>query len=146
VSDDGELQGAQDFLPIVAEADAGRVLVEAGGFLGTGEAGEEREFRMISWEERFLAVEDGGIGVGREVDALHRSGGQLDADCLAEFRVGMGEEVGVIEERDGEVGVGEFDDVVGGREAESVPEFGDERGDGGIEGRFRRQVEVAGTG
>jgi hypothetical protein len=101
---------------------------------------------VIWWEERFLAVEDGGIGVGGEVDAFDGARGQLDADGFVEIRVGVGEEVRVIEERDGEVGVGEFDDVVGGREAESVPESGDERGDGGIDGRFRRQVEVAGTG
>jgi hypothetical protein len=53
----------QPLLPPLARTDRGRLVEKTVLFLLLGQPGEPGHQRVPGWEERFLAVEDGGVVV-----------------------------------------------------------------------------------
>ncbi len=87
-------------LPPRARADRRRLIEQPVFFLLPGQSGELGQERIPGWEERFLAVEDGGIGALGVVEAveLPRAERKLDAAEQGRGRVSL--DVGTDQVRD----------------------------------------------
>ena len=66
----GESPLLQPPLPSLACADRRRLVEQIVFFLLPGEPGEFGHQRVPRWKERFLAVEDGGVGAPGVVEAV----------------------------------------------------------------------------
>src|SRR5208337_1224023 len=69
-------------------------------FLLPGQSGELGQQGVPRWEERFLAVEDGGIGALGVVEAVELPRSQRELDAAEQGRVRVGGEVGIDQVRD----------------------------------------------
>jgi hypothetical protein len=87
-------------LPPLARADRGRLVEQPVLFLLLGQPGEPGHQRVPGWEERFLAVEDGGIGARCVVNAVELPRPQRELDASEQGRVRVGLDVGIDQVRD----------------------------------------------
>ena len=90
----------QPSLPALAGADRRRLVEQPVLFLLLGQPGEFGHQRVPGWEERFLAVEDGGIGARRVVEAVELPRPERELDAAQQGRVRVGLEVGIDQVRD----------------------------------------------
>src|SRR5271157_5118458 len=86
--------------PSLARADCRRLVEQSVFFLLLGQSGEPGHQRVPGWEERFLAVEDGGIGALCVVVAIELPRPQRELDAAEQGRVRVGLEVGIDQVRD----------------------------------------------
>src|SRR5208282_5021244 len=86
--------------PSLARADRRRLVEQPVLFLLLGQPGEFGHQRVPGWEERFLAVEDGGIGARRVVEAVELPRPERELDAAQQGRVRVGLEVGIDQVRD----------------------------------------------
>ena len=78
---------------------------------------------MAKGQEAFLPVQNGLIGMGSKIGALHRSGGQMNPDGLCDGGVSFGQELRIAQKGNGIIRRGEFDDVKGGIEGKPLAKF-----------------------
>ena len=81
-------------------ADRGRLVEQPVFFFLLGQPGELDRQWVPGWEERFLAVEDGGIGARRVVVAVELPRPEQELDAAEQGRVRVGLEVGIDQVRD----------------------------------------------
>jgi len=90
----------QPLLPALARADRRCLVEQTVFFLLPGQPGEPGRQRVPGWEERFLAVEDGGIGALGEIEAVELPRPQRELDATEQGRVRVVLEVGIDQVRD----------------------------------------------
>ncbi len=90
----------QPHFPPLACADRRRLVEQTVLFLLLGQSGEPGHQRVPGREERFLAVEDGGIGALGVVEAVDLPRPQRELDAAEQGRVRVGLEVGIDQVRD----------------------------------------------
>ena len=77
----------QPLFPPRARADRRRLVEQTVFFLLPGQPGELAHQRVPGWEERFLAVEDGGVGALRVVEAVELPRPEREPDAAEQGRV-----------------------------------------------------------
>ena len=90
----------QPSLPALAGADRRRLVEQPVFFLLPSEPGEFGHQRVPGWKDRFLAVEDRGIGALSVVEAVELPRPQRELDAAKQGRVRVGLEVGIDQVRD----------------------------------------------
>ena len=90
----------QPSFPSLARADRRRLVEQAVFFLLPCQPGEFGHQRVPGWEERFLAVEDGGIGALGVVEAVELPRPERELDAAEQGRVRVDLEVGIDQVRD----------------------------------------------
>ncbi len=86
--------------PPLPRADHCRLVEQTMLFLLPGQPGEFGHQRVPRWEERFLAVEDGGVGALGVVEAVELPRPERELDAAEQGRGRVGLEVGIDQVRD----------------------------------------------
>ncbi len=90
----------QPLFPPRARTDRRRLVEQTVFFLLPGQPGELGQQSVPGWEERFLALEDGGIGAPGVIEAIELPRPQRELDAAQQGRVRVGLEVGIDQVRD----------------------------------------------
>ena len=90
----------QPTFPSLARADRRHLVEQPVVFLLLGEPGEFGHQRVPRWKERFLAVEDGGIGALGVAEAVELPRPERELDAAEQGWVRAGGEVGIDQVRD----------------------------------------------